>query len=94
MFSVLICVPLKRYDGRWAEVEIVSASFSMSNYFSEKGVLDYVVQKSGIVGHPQALSESSADLILNMFVLNKKVSKFLCLAADKALCLPCIYSHA
>lgn len=64
MFSVLICVPLRRYDGCWAGVEIASPSFSMSNYFSEKGILDYVVQKSGIVRHPQALFESSADLIL------------------------------
>ena len=81
MFSVLMRVPLKRDDGRQAGVEIASTSFSVSNYFSEKGVLDYVVQKS-IVRHPQALFESSADLILNMFVLNKKASKFLYLAAD------------
>lgn len=45
-------------------------------------VLDYVVQKSGIVRHPKALSESSEGFILNMFVSNKKMCKFLYLDDD------------
>lgn len=38
---------------------MLSVSFSMSNYLSERGILDHVIQKSGIVRHPQAISESS-----------------------------------
>lgn len=38
--------------------------------------MDHVVQKSGIVRHPQALFESSEGFILNMFILNKKMSTF------------------
>ena len=50
MFSVWMRVPLKRHDGHWAGGEIASVSFSTSNYFSEKGALEYVVQNqlSGI----------------------------------------------
>lgn len=61
----------------------MSISFRTSNYLS-KGimVLDHVVQKSGIVRHPKALSESSEGFILNMFVSNKKMCKFLYLDDD------------
>lgn len=79
---MLVQVPLKRYDGHCAGVEIASTSFSTSNYLSEGGVLDHIVQKSGIVRHPQALSEGSEGLIWNMFVLNKKMCKFLYLEDD------------
>lgn len=73
---MLVRVPLKRYDGHCAGVEMATVSFRMSNYLSERGVLDHVVQKSGIVRHPQALFESSEGFILNMFILNKKMSTF------------------
>lgn len=76
VFSVLVWVPLKRCDGHCAGVEIASVSFSTSDCLSERGVLDHVVQKSGIVRHPQAFFERSEVFILNMFVSNKKISKF------------------